>query len=59
MIKITDATTGKIKRFETDNGTSVAIRKGDKLVLTDYGKGKGYTVHGLKVYEKGAKYPAY
>jgi hypothetical protein len=59
MIKVADARTGKVKRYETDTGEQVAVRKGDRLVLTSYGKRHGYVVRGLKVYEAGAKYPGY
>jgi len=42
IIKVTDAKSGKLKRYEADEGKPIAIISGSKLVLTDFGKKLGY-----------------
>jgi len=46
LVKVTDAATGHLKRWETDNGKPVAIKKNKSLVLTKLGKKLGYRVNG-------------
>jgi len=38
LVKVTDATTGELKRWETPNGKPVLLRNGHKLILTKLGK---------------------
>lgn len=49
IVKVTDASTEKVKRYEDEHGKAIAIRRGNKLVLTDLGRSKGYKINGLKV----------
>ncbi len=46
LVKVKDATTGELKRWETSNAKPVAIRRNGSLVLTLLGKRLGYKVNG-------------
>ncbi|GAJ23245.1 unnamed protein product, partial [marine sediment metagenome] len=42
LIKVMDATTGELKRWETPNGKPIAVKQNSSLVLTKLGKQLGY-----------------
>ena len=44
IIKVTDSTTGALKRWESEEGHPLAIMSGDELVLTDLGRRMGYAI---------------
>jgi len=44
LVKVTDAKTLELKRWETPNGKSLAVMEDGKLVLTELGKRRGYQV---------------
>ena len=46
LVKVTDAATGKLKRWETPNGKPVAVIDNCSLALTKLGKQLGYKVNG-------------
>jgi len=46
LVKVTDAATGDLKRWETPKGKPLAVRKNRSLVLTKLGKKLGYKVNG-------------
>jgi len=45
-VKVTDAKTGELKRWESPSGKPLAVKENGKLVLTDLGKRRGYRVQG-------------
>lgn len=49
LVKVTDAATGELKRWETPKGKTVAVNENGSLVLTKPGKKLGYGVNGLTV----------
>ena len=48
-VKVTDAATGELKRWESPNGKTLALIENGKLVLTALGKRLGYRVKGYIV----------
>jgi hypothetical protein len=42
LVRVTDATTGQLKRWETPKGKPVAVKENGSLVLTKLGKQLGY-----------------
>ena len=46
LVRVTNAATGELKRWETPNAKSLAVKKNGSLVLTKLGKQLGYTVKG-------------
>jgi len=46
LVKVTDAATGELKRWETPDAKPLAVRKNRSLVLTKLGKKLGYKVNG-------------
>jgi hypothetical protein len=48
-VKVFDATSGRLKRWETSEGKPIAIVLEGKLTLTELGKGLGYRVNGQAV----------
>ena len=57
IVKVTDAKTRKLKRYETDGGNPIAIMSGDELVITDLGRQLGYTTSGKRLMK--GKLPAF
>jgi hypothetical protein len=45
LVKVKDAATGELKRWETPNGKPLAVKKSGNLVLTKLGKKLGYKVN--------------
>jgi len=48
LVKVTDAATGELKRWETPNGKPIAVKENGSLVLTRLGKQLGYRVSGQR-----------
>ena len=46
LVKVTDAKTGELKRWESTFGKPLAVKEDGRLVLTDLGKRQGYRVVG-------------
>ena len=46
LVKVTDATTDELKRWETPKGKPVAVNQNGNLLLTKLGKKLGYRVNG-------------
>ena len=46
LVKVTDASTGELKRWESPNGKPLALIEDGKPVLTNLGKRLGYKVVG-------------
>ncbi|WP_309492396.1 hypothetical protein [Candidatus Hecatella orcuttiae] len=44
LVKVTDAATGELKRWETPNGKPIAAKENGNLVLTRLGKQLGFRV---------------
>ena len=44
LIKVMDARTGRLKRWETPRGKPMAVMEKDRLVLTEVGRQMGYKV---------------
>ena len=59
IVRVIDAKSGKLKRYEDSDGKALAIVKGKDLVLTDTGRRQGFEVRGRKLYVSGARYPAF
>jgi len=55
LVKVTDAKTNKLKRWENPQGKSLAVMDGRKLVLTPLGEQQGYIVRGKELLEEGGK----
>ena len=55
IVKVTDAKTGKLKRWENAKGKPLAIMSGDELVLTSQDKWEGYSVSGKKLISREQK----
>jgi hypothetical protein len=49
LVKVFDAATGRLKRWETSEGKPIAIVSQGKLTLTELGKRLGYKVNGQTV----------
>ncbi len=49
VVKVMDAKTRKLKRWESPNGKTLALIENGKLVLTALGKRLGYRVKGYIV----------
>ena len=49
LVKVTNAATGELKRWETPNAKPLAVRQNGSLVLTKLGKQLGYRVEGQRV----------
>lgn len=49
LVKVTDAASGELKRWETPNGKPIAVKGNGSLVLTKLGKQLGYRVNGQRV----------
>jgi len=52
LVKVKDAATGELKRWETARGKPLAVKKNGSLVLTELGKKLGYRVKEENVYRK-------
>ena len=59
IVKVTDAKTGKLKRYEDEHGKAVAIVKNGRLQITVVGAERNLVVKDNKLHEIGAAYPAY
>ena len=46
LVKVSEANTGELKRWETPNAKPVAVKRNGSLVLTKLGKQLGYRVNG-------------
>jgi hypothetical protein len=46
LVKVKDAATGELKRWEMPSGKPLAVKKNGSLVLTQLGKKLGYRVKG-------------
>jgi len=46
LVKVSDAATGELKRWETSTGKPVAVMDNGSLALTKLGKKLGYKVNG-------------
>jgi len=46
LVKVTDAATGELKRWETPNAKPIAVKRNGRLVLTSLGKRLRYRVNG-------------
>jgi hypothetical protein len=44
LVKVTDATTGLLKRWETQRGKPMAVMENGSLILTKIGRHMGYKV---------------
>jgi len=44
LVKVTDASTAQLKRWETPSGKPLAITENGRLVLTELGKRQGYRI---------------
>jgi hypothetical protein len=49
LVKVFDAASGRLKRWETSESKPIAIVSEDKLTLTELGKKLGYKVDGQTV----------
>ena len=52
LVKVMDAKTGELKRWETPNGKPVAVTKDGSLVLTNVGRQLGYKVSNKELVNK-------
>ena len=59
IVKVTDANTGKLKRYEDEKGRAVAIVKNGRLQITTQGAELNLVVSKNKLHEIGSQYPAY
>jgi len=59
LVRVTDAKTGKLKRFEDSQGRAVATVVNGKLQITTKGADRNLVVKDGKLYEIGASFPAY
>jgi len=59
IVKVTDAKTGKLKRYEDEHGRAVAIMKGNKLQMTTRGAEMNLVIRDNKLHEIGATHPVY
>ena len=55
LVKVMDAKTGELKRWEMPNGKPLALIEDGKLVLTEHGKRLGYKVVGNHLEKKGER----
>lgn len=46
LVKVTNAQTGELKRWESSSGKPLAILEDSKLILTQLGKRLGYRIDG-------------
>jgi len=53
IVKVTDAKTGKLKRYESATGQPLAHYRNGRLLLTSLGKRKGYSTSGKRLMYKG------
>ena len=56
LVKVTDASTKELKRWESPNGKPLALIKDSKPVLTKLGKRLGYKVVGNHLEKKAETY---
>lgn len=49
LVKVTDAETGELKRWEDGGGRLLAMMMKGRLTLTEYGRDQGYSVFGEKL----------
>lgn len=59
IVKVSDARTGKVKRYEDEQGRAVAIMKGGRLVMTSRGAEMNLVIKNNKLHEIGSLHPAY
>ena len=52
LVKVTDASTGELKRWETQRGKPMALMEGSILVLTKIGRKMGYKVSNKELVNK-------
>ena len=58
IVKVTDAKTGKLKRYEDEKGRAVAVVKNGRLQITASGADLNLVVRNNKLHEIGAQYPS-
>lgn len=54
IVKVTDAKTGKLKRYEDEHGRAIAIMKDGKLVMTIKGGESNLVIRNNKLHEIGS-----
>lgn len=59
IVRVTDAQTGKLKRFEDEHGRALAVSVGGKLKVTVVGAERGLVISKGKLHEVGSEFPAY
>ena len=59
IVKVLDASTGRLKRYEDAQGRAVAIVKGGKLQMTTRGAELNLVLRNNKLHEIGETYPVY
>lgn len=59
LIKVTDEHTGRLIRYETKDGETVAVVRSGKLHITERGQMEGYVISNGKLINYNSKYSAY